>query len=203
MIILLLFLYPMLGANQLVGTDLSQAVPLTLAAAVGALIFGHVELDVTRLAGDRQRAGRADRLAVLASTAPDRYVRPVITFVIAASGLKYVGPAPKNWLGTVRDPRRGGRHVALRQAAVADACRRDVPSDAPDRCHAASRPRVMAKNGFVKRRSGPLALGIAAVYDGPRVRGHGISTFVGFVGVTMWDPCGEQGGGRRRECRDW
>src|SRR5258707_12370110 len=46
MIILLLFLYPMLGATQLVGTDLTQAVPLTLAAALGQLIFGHVELDV-------------------------------------------------------------------------------------------------------------------------------------------------------------
>ena len=29
MIILLLFLYPTIGANQLVGTDLTQAVPLT------------------------------------------------------------------------------------------------------------------------------------------------------------------------------
>ena len=29
MIVMLLFLYPMLGANQLVGTDLTQAVPLT------------------------------------------------------------------------------------------------------------------------------------------------------------------------------
>jgi uncharacterized membrane protein YfcA len=43
MIVLLLFLYPMLGANQLVGTDLTQAVPLTLAAALGALAFGHRE----------------------------------------------------------------------------------------------------------------------------------------------------------------
>ena len=42
MIVLLLFLYPMLGASQLVGTDLAQAVPLTLAAALGALAFGHV-----------------------------------------------------------------------------------------------------------------------------------------------------------------
>ena len=47
MIVLLLFLYPMLGANQLVGTDLTQAVPLTLAAALGALVFGHVEFSVT------------------------------------------------------------------------------------------------------------------------------------------------------------
>ena len=47
MIVLLLFLYPTIGANQLVGTDLTQAVPLTLAAALGALAFGHVELGVT------------------------------------------------------------------------------------------------------------------------------------------------------------
>jgi uncharacterized membrane protein YfcA len=47
MIVFLLFLYPMLGANQLVGTDLTQAVPLTLAAALGSLAFGHVEFSVT------------------------------------------------------------------------------------------------------------------------------------------------------------
>ena len=90
MIILLLFLYPMLGANQLVGTDLSQAVPLTLAAAIGALIFGHVEVDVTA----SLVIGSVPAVLIgslFSSTAPDRYVRPVITFVIAASGLKYVG----------------------------------------------------------------------------------------------------------------
>ena len=64
MIIMLLFLYPMLGANQLVGTDLTQAVPLTLAAALGALAFGHVEFGVT-LADHRQRAGGVHRLAAL------------------------------------------------------------------------------------------------------------------------------------------
>ncbi len=46
-IVLLLFVYPTLGANQLVGTDLTQAVPLTGAAALGALAFGHVEFSVT------------------------------------------------------------------------------------------------------------------------------------------------------------
>jgi uncharacterized membrane protein YfcA len=90
MIILLLFLYPMLGANQLVGTDLTQAVPLTLAAALGQLIFGHVELDVTV----SLIIGSVPAVLIgslFSSSAPDRYVRPVITFVIAASGLKYVG----------------------------------------------------------------------------------------------------------------
>jgi hypothetical protein len=90
MIILLLFLYPMLGANQLVGTDLTQAVPLTLAAALGALAFGHVELSVTT----SLIIGSVPAVVVgsfLSSRAPDRYIRPAITFVILASGLKYVG----------------------------------------------------------------------------------------------------------------
>jgi uncharacterized membrane protein YfcA len=90
MIILLLFLYPMLGANQLVGTDLTQAVPLTLAAALGALAFGHVEVGVTT----SLIIGSVPAVLIgslLSSSAPDRYIRPAITFVIAASGLKYVG----------------------------------------------------------------------------------------------------------------
>jgi hypothetical protein len=90
MIVLLLFAYPMLGANQLVGTDLTQAVPLTLAAALGALAFGHVEFAVTT----SLIIGSVPAVLVgsfLSSRAPDRYIRPAITFVIFASGLKYVG----------------------------------------------------------------------------------------------------------------
>jgi uncharacterized protein len=90
MIVLLLFLYPTIGANQLVGTDLAQAVPLTLAAALGALLFGHVVFGVTA----SLIIGSVPAVIVgslLSSTMPDRYVRPVITFVIFASGLKYVG----------------------------------------------------------------------------------------------------------------
>jgi uncharacterized membrane protein YfcA len=90
MIILLLFLYPTLSANQLVGTDLTQAVPLTAAAALGALAFGHVELGVTA----SLIIGSVPAVFVgsmLSSSVPDRYVRPAITFVIFASGLKYVG----------------------------------------------------------------------------------------------------------------
>ncbi len=90
MIILMLFLYPMIGAKQLVGTDLTQAVPLTAAAALGALAFGHVEFGVTLSIV----IGSVPAVlvgALFSSTAPDRYVRPVITFVIFASGLKYVG----------------------------------------------------------------------------------------------------------------
>jgi uncharacterized membrane protein YfcA len=90
MIILLLFLYPTIGANQLVGTDLTQAVPLTLAAAIGAVIFGHIVFGVTV----SLILGSVPAVVVgslFSSRAPDRYVRPVIAFVIFASGLKYVG----------------------------------------------------------------------------------------------------------------
>jgi uncharacterized membrane protein YfcA len=90
MIVLLLFLYPTIGANQLVGTDLAQAVPLTLAAALGAVLFGHVVFGVTA----SLILGSVPAVLVgslLSSRLPDRYVRPVITFVIFASGLKYVG----------------------------------------------------------------------------------------------------------------
>ena len=90
MIVLLLFLYPTIGASQLVGTDLTQAVPLTLAAAVGVLLFGHVVFGVTA----SLIIGSVPAVLVgslVSSSVPDRYVRPVIAFVIFASGLKYVG----------------------------------------------------------------------------------------------------------------
>lgn len=99
MIVALLFLYPRLGANQLVGTDLVQAVPLTLAAALGALAFGHVELAVT----GSLVIGSVPAVLIgslLSSRVPDRFVRPVIAFAIFASGLKYVG-TPTTTLGWV------------------------------------------------------------------------------------------------------
>ena len=125
MIVLLLFLYPMLGASQLVGTDLTQAVPLTLAAALGALAFGHVEFPVTTSI----ILGSVPAVLVgsfLSSRAPDRVIRPVITFVIFASGLKYAGvgttalgwilcavllAAAVIWLARARPWRNGGPSV--------------------------------------------------------------------------------------------
>jgi uncharacterized protein len=65
-------------------------VPLTLAAALGALAFGHVEFPVTTSIV----IGSVPAVLVgsyLSAWAPDRYIRPAITFVIFASGLKYVG----------------------------------------------------------------------------------------------------------------
>jgi hypothetical protein len=65
-------------------------VPLTVAAALGALVFGHVEFGVT----GSLILGSVPGVVVgslLSSTVPDRYIRPAIAFVIFASGLKYVG----------------------------------------------------------------------------------------------------------------
>ncbi|HEX4564265.1 MAG TPA: sulfite exporter TauE/SafE family protein [Solirubrobacteraceae bacterium] len=132
MIILLLFLYPMIGANQLVGTDLTQAVPLTGAAALGALAFGHVQFGVTI----SLIIGSVPAVLIgslFSSSAPDRYVRPVITFVIAASGLKYVGigtetlgwllcamllAAGSAWLVIARPTRRPAFQGSEEQATV-------------------------------------------------------------------------------------
>jgi hypothetical protein len=99
MIVLLMFLYRALGANQLVGTDLTQAIPLTAAAALGALAFGHVELPLTASI----IVGAVPAVFVgslLSSRVPDRYLRPAIGMVILASGLKYtgVGTSELGWI---------------------------------------------------------------------------------------------------------
>jgi uncharacterized protein len=129
MIVLLLFLYPLLGANQLVGTDLTQAVPLTAAAALGALIFGTVQFGVTASI----IIGSVPAVLIgsfLSSRAPDRYIRPIITFVIFASGLKYigVGTTALGWILVIvalggggywlarTQPWRNGRQVATEAA---------------------------------------------------------------------------------------
>jgi hypothetical protein len=65
-------------------------VTLTFAAALGAVLFNHVEFGVTASIV----VGSVPAVLIgslLSSRAPDRYIRPVITFVIFASGLKYVG----------------------------------------------------------------------------------------------------------------
>ncbi|HEX3947627.1 MAG TPA: sulfite exporter TauE/SafE family protein [Acidimicrobiales bacterium] len=90
MIVLLLFLYPMVRASGLVGTDLVQAIPLTAAAALGQLLFGHVVFAVTLSV----IIGSVPAVLVgslLSSRAPDQLLRPIIFFVLLASGLKYVG----------------------------------------------------------------------------------------------------------------
>ena len=138
MIVLLLFAYPTIGANQLVGTDLTQAIPLTAAAALGALAFGHVALPVT----GSIIVGAVPAVLVgslLSSRVHDRYLRPAIMFVILASGLKYagVGTTELGWLlvpmslvlvGVLVTRARGAR-TAARASGPADGAAAVVSAD--------------------------------------------------------------------------
>ena len=89
-IIALMALYPMLRANQLVGTDLVQAVPLVAAAAIGHIIFGDFELSLTGalLVGAIPGAFIG---AQLSSRLPSALIRRALAFVLLASALKSLG----------------------------------------------------------------------------------------------------------------
>jgi uncharacterized membrane protein YfcA len=89
-IIALLVLYPRLSATGLVGTDLVQAVPLVASAALGHLLFGDFQLDLTAslLIGCLPGVYLGARLS---SRAPGGVVRRALTLVLLASGLKLLG----------------------------------------------------------------------------------------------------------------
>ena len=90
MIVLLLWLYPRLRASDLVGTDLVQAIPLVASAALGHLIFGEFQLDLTTslLLGAVPGVYVGARLS---AKAPDGVIRPALLFVLLASALKLLG----------------------------------------------------------------------------------------------------------------
>ncbi|MDQ6721863.1 MAG: sulfite exporter TauE/SafE family protein [Candidatus Dormibacteraeota bacterium] len=85
----LLLLYPRLRANQLVGTDLLQAIPLVGAAALSHLFFGDFKLSLTTslLIGAIPGVYIGARAS---AQAPARLVRRALAFVLLASGLKLV-----------------------------------------------------------------------------------------------------------------
>lgn len=89
-IIALMWLYPKLRANQLVGTDLVQAVPLVASAAIGHLIFGDFQLSVTGalLLGSIPGAFIG---AQLSARLPGALIRRALAFVLLASALKSLG----------------------------------------------------------------------------------------------------------------
>ncbi|GAA4106642.1 sulfite exporter TauE/SafE family protein [Actinomadura miaoliensis] len=89
-IVALLALYPALKANQLVGTDLLQAVPLVFAAALGHLLFGDFHLEVTAalLVGSVPGVYLGSRIS---SRAPGGLIRRALAFVLVASALKMFG----------------------------------------------------------------------------------------------------------------
>jgi hypothetical protein len=89
-IVLLLLVYPRLRAQNLVGTDLIQAVPLVGAASLGHLLFGDFQLDLTvaLLVGALPGVYLGARVS---SSAPGGLVRRALVAVLTASGLKLVG----------------------------------------------------------------------------------------------------------------
>lgn len=86
-------LYPVLPPNRLVGTDLAQAVPMVLAAALAHLIAGDVQMNVTAplLIGGIPGVITG---SLLASRAPGTALRPVLSVVILGSGLSLIGLSP-------------------------------------------------------------------------------------------------------------
>jgi uncharacterized membrane protein YfcA len=86
-IIALMALYPRLTANELVGTDLVQAVPLVASAALGHILFGDFRLELTTslLLGSIPGVWLG---AHLSARAPGGLVRRALAFVLLASALK-------------------------------------------------------------------------------------------------------------------
>lgn len=89
-IVLLLLLYPRLTAQSLVGTDLVQAVPLVGAAAIGHLLYGDFQLDLTfsLLLGSIPGVYAGARFS---SRASGTVIRRCLVFVLFASGMKLLG----------------------------------------------------------------------------------------------------------------
>src|SRR4051795_11089407 len=86
-IVVLLAMYPRLRANDLVGTDLVQAIPLVTAAALGHALFGDLKLDLAAavLVGSVPGVLIGSRIS---SRAPAGLVRSALVIVLLASALK-------------------------------------------------------------------------------------------------------------------
>jgi hypothetical protein len=90
MIVALMLLYPLLSPRQLVGTDLVQAVPLVGAAALGHVIWGDLQFDLT----GSLLLGSIPGVIIGAhwsSRANDAVVRPLLITVLVLSATKLLG----------------------------------------------------------------------------------------------------------------
>ena len=98
-IVALLALYPGLRANDLVGTDLIQAIPLVISAAVGHALFGDLQLDIAGavLVGSIPGVLLGARIS---SRAPGGVVRSALVIVLLASALKLLN-VPTTAVGAI------------------------------------------------------------------------------------------------------
>jgi uncharacterized membrane protein YfcA len=95
-IVALLIIYPRLKASSLVGTDLTQAIPLVTSAAIGHLLFGSFSFAVTAslLIGAVPGAFLG---AQVSSRAPGGLIRRALAVLLLASGLRLLG-MPTEWV---------------------------------------------------------------------------------------------------------
>lgn len=89
-IVVLLLIYPGLKASSLVGTDLTQAIPLVGAAALGHVLFGsfNASITVSLLLGAIPGAFIG---AQISSRAPGGVIRRALAVLLLASGLRLLG----------------------------------------------------------------------------------------------------------------
>ena len=95
----LLLLYPTLSAVRLVGTDLVQAVPLVLAAAIGHVVTEGVawEVLIPLVLGGTPGTFLGARMAAWVSQS---VIRRGIVIVLTLTGLKMLG-VPPEWVGLI------------------------------------------------------------------------------------------------------
>jgi uncharacterized protein len=86
---LILLLYPRLPAQQVVGTDIAYAVPLTLVAGIGHATLGHVDwaLLAALLVGSLPGIWLGARLT---KSLPDRLIRTLLAGSLLIAGLKVI-----------------------------------------------------------------------------------------------------------------
>lgn len=90
LIVLLLLLYPTIRTNQLVGTDLVQAIPLVASASLGHVLFGDFTFGLTAsiLVGAVPGVWLGARVS---SRSSGTLVRRALAVVMLASGVKLLG----------------------------------------------------------------------------------------------------------------
>jgi uncharacterized membrane protein YfcA len=96
MIVVLMMIYPRLAMKELVGTDLVQAVPLVLSAAIGHALFGDLQWAIT----GSLLIGSVPGVIIganLSARARDAYIRPVLISVLSLSALKLL-EVSNGWL---------------------------------------------------------------------------------------------------------
>ena len=86
---LILLLYPRLPAQQVVGTDIAYAVPLTLVAGIGHATLGHVDwaLLAALLVGSLPGIWLGARLT---KSLPDKLIRTLLAGSLLIAGLKVI-----------------------------------------------------------------------------------------------------------------